>query len=81
MIWAVRIRRGLGWGALLLPLVLILAPIVGVMYADFLLSLRDDVGMGWLVNRLALIGKLCLIGWIAAWLVTWCVRLRRRGAR
>jgi hypothetical protein len=81
MIWFARTRRYLGFGSLLLLLVLILAPIAGVLFPQFLLSLRDDTSAGWVANRLGMIGKFSFVAWVFAWITTWCNRFKNRDAR
>lgn len=82
MIWSVRFRRGLGFGALLLLLIFLLVPaILPLLPSSILLSLRDDAGLGLLINRLADVGRISLLMWIVAWVVTVAFRLKNRGQR
>jgi len=80
MIWAVRFRRGVGFGALLLLLMLLLGPaILPLLPSSILLSLRDDAGLGLLINRLADVGRISLLLWIVGWALTVAFRLKIRG--
>lgn len=82
MIWATRFRRVLGFGALLLLLIFLLVPaILPLLPSSILLSLRDDAGLGLLINRLADVGRISLLMWIVAWVVTVAFRLKNRGQR